>query len=681
MAGKSDLSKIRNIGIMAHIDAGKTTLTERILYYTGISHKMGEVHHGEAVMDWMPEEQERGITITSAVTTCTWKGAIINIIDTPGHVDFTIEVERSLRVLDGAIAVFCSVGGVEPQSETVWHQADKYRVPKIAFVNKLDRIGADFEGTIQQMKEKLNARPIVLQIPWGIESDYQGVIDILKMVAIKWEDDTLGADFQEFPIPDSLIDRARQQREVLLETLAEFDDSIMERYLSEDEVPETDILNTLQQETLKLNLVPVLCGSALRNKGVQPLLDAIVRFLPNPMEIPPISGINPSNGIKENRPSKVNGPLCCLSFKVQTLEGRKVTYIRIYSGTIVTGMAIYNSTRKITEKVARILKMHSNKRERIQKAQAGDIVAIMGLKESSTGDTLCDPEHAIVLETMEFYEPVISVAIEPKTLGDQPKIDASLHKLSDEDPTFRVKLDEDTGQTIISGMGELHLEILVHRLQREFGVAVSVGRPQVVYRESITSAAQRQTIFEREIGGTRHWAKVTVGLKPAERGKGNTVKSTIADNILPPEFISAALEGAGESLTSGVLLGYPLLDVEVSVIDAQQKEGESSEMAFRVAATIAVKEAVQAASPILLEPIMNIEIITPQDFTGDIIGDLNSRKGKVFNLHPKGAINTIKATAPLSRLFGYSTSLRSSSQGRATFSMQFSHYDKAERTG
>ena len=679
MSGKATLSKTRNIGIMAHIDAGKTTLTERILYYTGRSHKIGEVHDGEAIMDWMPEEQERGITITSAVTTCLWKGHTINLIDTPGHVDFTIEVERSLRVLDGAIAVFCAVGGVEPQSETVWHQADKYHVPKIALVNKMDRIGADYWEVVRQMREKLNAHPAVLQIPWGFESDFKGVVDLIRMVAITWREDTLGAEFEEVEVPGELMDEAQTRREELVELLSEFDDSIMEKYLAEEEIPEKDILDILHRETVALNLVPVFCGSALRNKGVQPLLDAIVRFLPNPVETPPIKGIDPRSGSSDTRKSDPKGPLCALCFKVQTLEGRKISYIRVYSGAIKTGDMVYNSTRNIKEKVARLLRMHSNKRERLQEAGAGEIIAIMGLKETGTGETLCDAEHPIVLEPIEFYEPVISVAVEPKTIGDQPKIDASLKKLADEDPTFRIKMDEDTGQTIISGMGELHLDILVHRLQREFGVGVNVGRPQVVYRETVTQPVTMESVFDREISGSQNYAKVKVKLEPAPRGVGNKVSSKLPEGLLPPDFLALALEGAKESLMSGVILGYPLLDTNVTLIGAELKEGASSAMAFRVAAAMCVKEAIQEGSPILLEPIMKLEIISPQEFTGDIIGDLNSRKGKIQHIDAKGPITVVSATAPLSQLFGYSTILRSASQGRATFTMQFSHYDKSER--
>ena len=679
MSGKATLEKTRNIGIMAHIDAGKTTLTERILYYTGRSHKMGEVHDGEAIMDWMPEEQERGITITSAVTTCQWNNAIINIIDTPGHVDFTIEVERSLRVLDGAIAVFCAVGGVEPQSETVWHQADKYHVPKIAFINKMDRVGADFWNVVEQMRAKLNTRPAVLQIPWGAESDFKGVVDLVRMKALKWLEDTLGAQFEELPIPDDLLEEATARREELLETLAESDDSLMERYLAEEEITEKDIDEALRRETVALRLVPVFCGSALRNKGVQPLLDGIVRFLPNPLETPPIKGVDPRSGAEDIRKSNINGPLCALCFKVQTLEGRKVSYIRMYSGTLKTGAGVYNSTRNITEKVARILKMHSNKRERLDSAQAGDIVALMGLKETSTGETLCDSDHPIVLEPIEIYEPVISVAVEPKTVSDQPKIELSLKKLADEDPTFRVKIDEDTGQTIISGMGELHLDILVHRLQREFGVSANVGKPQVVYRETITKPTRHEVVFERELSGSTHYAKIVVKIEPRPRGEGNSVVGAIREEKLPAPLAAAALQGAKESLGNGVILGYPMVDTKATLVDGEWKENASSEMAFRVAGGMAVKEAAQQAGPILLEPIMRLEIIAPQEFTGDIISDLNSRKGKVLHIDAKGVINTVSAEAPLSALFGYSTAVRSSSQGRATFTMQFSHYDKAER--
>ncbi len=675
MAQKGGLEKLRNIGIMAHIDAGKTTLTERILYYTGKTYKMGEVHEGTAIMDWMPEEQERGITITSAVTTCAWKNGVINIIDTPGHVDFTIEVERSLRVLDGAIAVFCAVGGVEPQSETVWRQSDKYKVPKLAFINKMDRVGADFRGTVRQMKEKLKARPVLLQLPWGMESDFKGVIDLVEMKAVQWLDSTLGAEFEVSEIPSELAEEALEERERLLESVAEVDDDLMERYLAEEEIPTRDLLQSIRRATVELKLVPVLCGSALKNKGVQPLLDAVNQFLPSPMESWPVAGVNPNTGETEKRRANPHDPLCALCFKVMNEEGRKLCYVRIYSGRMEAGGEVFNASKENKEKIARLLRMHSNKRERIQEALAGDIIGVIGLKNTATGDTLTDFDHPLNLEPISSYEPVISVAVEPKTAGDQERLQLCLNKLAEEDPTFRVKTDEDTGQTLISGMGELHLEILVHRLQREFKVDANVGKPQVVYRETVTREAQGEEVFDRELSGQHHFAGIRVEVRPAPRGEGNRAESLLDAETVPAEWIEAALSGAKEAFYSGPVMGYPVTDLNVVVLSGNFKEGQTSAMAVHVAAAMAVREACKAADPVLLEPIMEVEALVPEEFVGDVIGNLNSRKGRILQITAKAGASIILAEAPLSRMFGYSTDLRSASQGRATFSMRFSHHD------
>jgi elongation factor G len=675
MAGETRLRKTRNIGIMAHIDAGKTTLTERILYYTGRSHKMGEVHDGEAIMDWMPEEQERGITITSAVTTCQWLHHTINIIDTPGHVDFTIEVERSLRILDGSVAVFCAVGGVEPQSETVWHQADKYHVPKIAFINKMDRIGADFKAVIEQMKEKLGARPLILQLPWGKEEQFKGSIDLLQLKAIRWREETLGMEYDLLDIPGEMQEEVRYFREQLIETLSDFDDPTMELYLGGKEIPASDLLPVIRRGTIELKIVPVFCGAALRNKGVQPLLDGIVHLLPNPMDIPPVSGRNPLTKKIESRPARDDAPLAGLAFKISMEQGRKLTYLRIYSGILNAGQEIYNPTKKTRERLARILRMHANKRERIDQARAGDIIGLVGLKSTSTGDSLSDPEHPIILEAIEVYEPVISLAIEPKTVGQQEKIVQVLEKMTEEDPTFQFRFDEDAGQTIISGMGELHLEVLLQRMEREHNLAVNIGRPQVVYKETIEAAVEIEETYDRELGGIRHQAQIRLRLIPNARGEGNLFLNLIPEEKdLPPiEAIQASIQ---EAFTSGVLQGYPVTDVKVILESAQTVESHLSEMAFRVAASMAFRNGCLKASPILLEPVMKLEIIVPDEFLGEIIGDINARKGKIEQIQPRKKVQQIQATTPLSHLFGYSTALRSASQGRATFTMQFSHYSK-----
>ncbi|TET53402.1 MAG: elongation factor G [Desulfobacteraceae bacterium] len=671
------LKKTRNIGIIAHIDAGKTTITERILYYTGRSHKIGEVHDGEAIMDWMPEEQERGITITSAATTCEWLGHTINIIDTPGHVDFTIEVERSLRVLDGAIGVFCAVGGVEPQSETVWHQADRYGVPKIAFINKMDRPGADFENAVEMIRERLGATPLVLQLPWGQEEDFQGVIDLINMQAIVWNEDDLGASFQEVAIPESYREAALRQREEMLELLADTNDSIMERYLSEEEVDIQSIRGAIRHATIKLTLVPIFCGAALRNKGIQPLLDGIVECLPSPLDVPPITGINPKTKQPETRSVTTKEPLASLAFKVAMDQGRRMTYVRIYSGTMKTGSVVYNSTKNVTERVARAMRMHANRRERINQALCGDIVAVMGLKETITGDTLCDKDHPLVLEAMEFDQPVISMAVEPKQVKDQERLIDTLQKIDDEDPTFRFALDEDTGQMIISGMGELHLEVLAQRLRREFSLAVNTGKPQVVYRETISKKATTESVFDREWGGVMHFAGVTIEVSPMDRGTGNRFVNKCSNPLMTEEFIDSVDEGIREASESGVLMGYPVIDVETTLFDATLKEQFSTPLSFKIVASMAFREACESASPVLLEPIMKVEIIVPEEFVGDVINDLNTRGGRIERITTKGPAKILAAIVPLSNMFGYSTALRSSSQGRATFTMQFSHYDKA----
>jgi elongation factor G len=677
MSSDSKLAKTRNIGIIAHIDAGKTTITERILYYTGRVHKMGEVHDGEATMDWMLEEKERGITITSAVTSCNWRNCTINIIDTPGHVDFTIEVERSLRVLDGAIGVFCGVGGVEPQSETVWHQADRYKVPKIAFINKMDRVGADFFRVVRMIKDRLGAHPLLLQLPWGSEDRFRGVIDLLTMKAIEWKDETLGAAIEEWSIPEDLQEEATRYREILLETLADNDDGIMNKYLAEEEIESAELKRAIRASTVNLNLVPILCGAALRNKGIQPLLDAIADYLPAPTDIPPIVGQVPGTSDLDSRSATAKGPFSALAFKVQMDQGRKLTYVRIYSGTVKAGDTIFNPGRKVKEKLARLLKMHANKRERIDEASAGDILAVMGLKASTTGDTLCAEDHPILLEPMSFNTPVISMAVEPKGVQDQDKLLDALAKLSDEDPTFKYRIDDETGQTVISGMGELHLEIVVNRLRREFLVDTNQGKPQVVYRETLSKRVEHEEIFQRELGGQQHYAGVKIELIPLPRSTGNRIVDRCQNPNLTEEFMTSIREGLEEATSTGILMGYPVIDVEAAVLDVRIHELHSDAMAFRVAASMAFRNACLQADPILLEPIMKAEILIPEEFLGEVIGDLNARGGKIEQITSKGSVQVLTASVPLSKMFGYSTALRSVSQGRGTFTMQFSHYDKA----
>ena len=670
------LTHTRNIGIIAHIDAGKTTTTERILFYTGKVHKMGEVHNGEATMDWMLEERERGITITSAVTSCNWDNHIINIIDTPGHVDFTIEVERSLRVLDGAIGVFCAVGGVEPQSETVWHQADHYKVPKMAFINKMDRIGADFFRVVDMMKDRLGIKPLIIQLPWGAEDNFKGIIDLLKMTAIVWEDESLGAAYKEIPIPDDMMDDALIYRDQLIETVSEFNDEIMEKYLAEEEIDIADLKNAIRQSTIKLDYVPILCGSSLRNKGVQPLLDNIVNYLPSPLDVLAVKGHLPDSGVEETRECNPKGPFSALVFKVMMDQGRKMTYMRVYSGTIKAGDTVYNPGKGIKEKLARLLKMHSNKRERIDSASAGDIVAVMGLKLSTTGDTLCTEDKPILLEAITVNEPVISVAMEPKKIQDQDKLLDVLSKLSDEDPTFKYRIDEETGQILISGMGELHLEIIIERIRREFLVETNQGKQQVVFRETIAQDVEHEETFEKDLAGQKHFAGVKIMISSLTRGSGNQFVNKCDNPALSPEFIEAIREGIDEAATSGIMMGYPVIDVETTLLDVKIDEAASDAMAFKVASNMAFSNACVKGDPQLLEPIMEVEILVPEEFMGEVIGDLNSRSGKIEGITAKGLIQVIDASVPLSKMFGYSTSLRSVTQGRATYSMQFSHYDK-----
>ena len=677
MKTKVKINNIRNIGIIAHIDAGKTTVTERILYYTGRSHKIGEVHDGEAVMDWMADEQERGITITSAVTTCEWKNCEIHIIDTPGHVDFTIEVERSLRVLDGVIGVFSAVEGVEPQSETVWRQADKYGVPKMAFINKLDRIGADFLGTVDMMQTRLKANPIILQLPVSQGDDFTDIIDLIEMKQIWWDEESLGTTYHYEDIADEYRKDAEKYREKIIEAAAEYDDDVMEAYLSEEPIDSKKILEAIRKATVRLELVPVLCGSALRNKGIQPLLDAIVEFLPSPVDVPPIQGTHPETGDIIECQAKDSDLLAALIFKVAMIEGRKLSFVRVYGGKMKVGEELYNPSLKKKEKLTRILRMHANKRERVETVGAGSIVGVVGLKDSSTGETLCTSNHPVLLEKIEIYEPVISVAIEPKTHADQEKIETVLEKFLAEDPTLRVRQDEDTGQTILSGMGELHLEIITSRMQREFNTNVNVGQPQVVYRETSAKAADASALFDKEIAGQRQYGEVTLSAVPLPRGSGARFLSDISEDELPQVYIDAAEKGAMESLESGALMGYPVVDVEITLTGVNHKDSLSTELAYTVSASMAARDALAKAAPFLLEPIMDVEVFIPEAFMGEVIGDLNARGGKIESIDHKMGSQVLKATVPLARMFGYSTALRSATQGRGTFSMQFSHFDRS----
>ncbi|MGV8080447.1 MAG: elongation factor G [Syntrophales bacterium] len=677
MSVKTKLSRIRNIGIIAHIDAGKTTVTERILYYTGRSYKMGEVHDGEAVMDWMPQEQERGITITAAVTTCNWENHEIHIIDTPGHVDFTIEVERSLRVLDGAIVVFDAVGGVEPQSETVWHQADKYCVPKIAFVNKMDRIGADYFRTLDMMRERFSSLPLPIQIPAGHEDGFQGILDLIHCKFVTWDNSTQGQIFTVQDVPEAFAGVMQEHRDRMIEILADLDDGIAEKYLAGEEIGEEAIRAAVRQAALSLKAVPVMCGTALRNKGIQPLLDGVVQYLPSPVDVPPVRGHHPVTHEEEVRPSSAAEPLCALAFKVQLDEGRKLTYLRIYSGQIKAGGEIYNAGKGRKEKIARLLKMHANKRERVETATAGDIIAVVGLKETMTGDTLCDEGHPILLEPMDVYEPVISQAIEAKTPADQERLTVALAKFIDEDPTLRVKYDDETAQTVISGMGELHLEIIIDRLIREFNAHVNVGKPRVVYRETIQKSLELDGVFEKELGDRRHYGSVRLRLEPLERGAGNDIVNRIDPAQLPEDYHHAIVEGIREAMFSGTVAGYPVIDVRVTLLGGAYRESESSPLGYKIAASTAFRDGFTQADPALLEPIMLVDVLCPSEFMGEVIGDINARKGEVQAIAPRGIISEIQAKVPLRAMFGYSTDLRSATQGRATFSMHFLEFGRS----
>jgi len=676
------LDRTRNIGIMAHIDAGKTTTTERILYYTGKSYKIGEVHEGAATMDHMAQEQERGITITSAATTCIWNNHRINIIDTPGHVDFTIEVERSLRVLDGAVTVFDSVAGVEPQTETVWRQANKYKVPRMCFINKMDRIGANFYRTVDMVKERLQAVPAVIQIPVGAggpESNkpFAGLIDIVKMKALIWLDEELGAKWDEVDIPADQVDEANEYRTALLETIATSDDDFMEKYLGGEEVTEEDIKRAIRKGTLAFDFVPILCGSAFKNKGVQPMLDAVVDFLPSPLDIPAAQGTNAKGDEVVERTADENGPFAALAFKIVSDPFGKLTYFRVYSGTVNKGDEIYNSTKERKERLGRILLMHANQREDLDVAMAGDIVAGLGFKETTTGDTLCDRNNLVILERMEFPEPVIHVAIEPKTKDDQDKLGKALKSLSDEDPTFRVRTDEETAQTVISGMGELHLEILVDRMQREFNVEATVGKPQVAYRETITKTVESVEYRHiKQSGGSGQFAVVKISVEPTGPGGGYVFEDKITGGRVPREYIQPTNQGIQAALDNGVLAGYPTVDVKVSLVDGQYHDVDSSEMAFKIAGQMAFREAARKAGPVLLEPIMGVEVVTPDEYMGDVMGDLSSRRGRIEGMEARGNTQVVRAQVPLSEMFGYSTDLRSRTQGRATYTMQFHSYQQ-----
>ncbi|HEV2985330.1 MAG TPA: elongation factor G [Vicinamibacterales bacterium] len=687
MPRQSPLGKIRNIGIMAHIDAGKTTTTERILYYTGITYKIGEVHEGTAVMDWMEQEQERGITITSAATTCFWRDHRINIIDTPGHVDFTAEVERSLRVLDGAVAVFDSVAGVEPQSETVWRQADKYRVPRICFVNKMDRIGADFKRTFDQIISKLEANPVAIRLPIGSEDNFAGVIDIIKMKSITYKDETMGADYIVGEIPADMLDEAKQYREQLIEKVSEADDKILEKYLHGEEITEDEIKAALRKRVNssvrgkhEAAFVPVICGSAFKNKGVQPLLDAVVDFLPSPLDVPAITGLDPTK--KEEtlieRPAADDAPFSALAFKIMTdpFVGQ-LTFFRVYSGVLTSGGSVYNSTKQRTERIGRLLKMHANKREEIKEVYAGDIAAAVGLKSVSTGDTLCDEKRPIVLESMDFPEPVISLAIEPKTKSDQEKLGVGLQKLMAEDPTFRVNTDQQTGQVIIRGMGELHLEIIVDRLKREFSVEATVGKPQVAYKETLTRPADGEMKYAKQTGGRGQYGHVKIHLYPGEPGTGYIFENEVTQGAIPKEFIKPIDEGIKEALTRGVLAGYPIDDVRIELYDGSYHDVDSSEMAFKIAGSMAFQDAAKRARPVLLEPVMRVEVVVPKEYMGDVMGNLSSRRGQIQSQEDRGGTQIIAARVPLSEMFGYATDLRSRTQGRATYSMHFDRYEQA----
>ncbi|WP_337475455.1 elongation factor G, partial [Mitsuokella jalaludinii] len=676
MAREYSLEKTRNIGIMAHIDAGKTTTTERILFYTGVNHKIGEVHDGAATMDWMVQEQERGITITSAATTCHWKNHRINIIDTPGHVDFTVEVERSLRVLDGAVAVLTARGGVEPQTETVWRQAENYNVPRMAYVNKMDITGADFFNVIKMMKERLNANAVAIQLPIGAEDTFKGIIDLVKMEAIVYEDD-LGKVEDEVAIPDDMKDQAEEYREILLEALSELDDDFMEKYLGGEEITEDEIKAVIRKGTVSCKLCPVTCGTSYRNKGVQPLLDAIVDYMPAPTDIPPIAGINPETGEEDHRPSSDDEPFAALAFKIMTdpYVG-KLAFFRVYSGILDGGSYVYNSTKGKKERIGRILQMHANNRKEIDRVYSGDIAAAVGLKDTTTGDTLCDEEHPIILESMVFPDPVISVAVEPSTKNDQEKMGVALQKLAEEDPTFRVRTDQETGQTIISGMGELHLQIIVDRMLREFKVDCKVGEPQVAYRETIRKSVEAEGKFVRQSGGHGQYGHCWLKLEPQEPGEGFSFENKVVGGAIPKEFIKPIEDGVKQAMEAGVVAGYPMVDIKATVFDGSFHEVDSSEAAFKVAGSMAFRNGAEKANPVLLEPYVKVEVTVPEEYMGDVIGDLNSRRGRIDGMEARNGSQVITGFVPLSEMFGYSTDLRSKTQGRGNYSMEVAYYDE-----
>ncbi len=677
MSAESGLEKIRNIGIMAHIDAGKTTTTERILYYTGVTHKMGEVHDGAATMDWMVQEQERGITITSAATTCFWAGHRVNIIDTPGHVDFTIEVERSLRVLDGAVAVFCSVAGVEPQSETVWRQANRYHVPRIAFLNKMDRLGADFLAGVQSMVERLGARPVPFQLPYGSGDTLKGIIDLVKMNYVVWAPDSQGMEFSENEIPADALGQAKEYRDKLLEAVADFDERLMEKYLNGEEISSAEIIAAARKGTISASIIPTFCGAAFKNIGIQLLLDAVVQLLPSPIDIPAVKGNYPGRlDREERRRPDVDEPFTAIAFKIMTdpFVGQ-VTFIRVYSGSIETGETVLNTNKDKKERIQRLLKMHANKREDIKTVQAGDIAAVVGLKFTTTGETLSDGEKPIVLDPMQFPDPVIDVSIEPKTQKDQDKLAESLHKLTKEDPSFRMRVDQESGQTVISGMGELHLEIIVDRLLREFGVDANVGKPRVAYRETITVPIENETRFIKQSGGRGMYAVCTIIVKPGDRNSGFVFENNIRGGVIPRQYVPHIEKGIAEAMQNGPLANYPIVDTAVELIDGSYHDVDSSEMAFKIAGSICFGEAVRRAKPILLEPIMSLEITAPEGNTGDVIGDVNRRRGKILGAQGKAGMQVIAAQVPLATMFGYATDLRSLTQGRGNYTMQFSHYE------
>lgn len=680
MAREFALEKIRNFGIAAHIDAGKTTTTERILYYTGRTHKIGEVHEGAATMDWMEQERERGITITSAATYCKWRDMQFNIIDTPGHVDFTAEVERSLRVLDGAVVVFDSGNGVEPQSETVWRQADKYHVPRIIFSNKMDKIGADFYMVVDQVREKLGATPLPIQIPVGQESEFKGIVDLVEMKAHIWSGEELGAKFDVTDIPADLVEKAKQYRAHMIELLADYSEEVMNCYMEAKEPTEAQIRQAIRTATLKIKLIPILCGTAFKNKGVQPMLDAVCDYLPSPLDRKDMKCVNPDTNEEVARNADDNAPFAALAFKIQAdpFIG-KLTYIRVYSGTLNSGSYVLNPGKNNKERISRIVRMHSNNREEIKEVRAGDIAAVVGLKNTTTGDTLCDEANPVVLESMDFPDPVISVAIEPKSKADEEKLATALSRLAEEDPTFTVRTDEETGQTIISGMGELHLEILVDRMKREFNVQANVGRPQVAYRETIRKPAEAESKYIRQTGGRGQYGHVIITVEPLEAAKGFEFVNKIVGGVIPREYIPAVEKGIKEALTAGTLAGYPVVDVRVTLTDGSFHEVDSSEMAFKIAGSMAFKDACKKANPIILEPIMKTEVVVPEDYMGDVIGDLNSRRGKIMNMDSRNKVQHIKSQVPLSEMFGYSTTLRSLTQGRGNYTMEPSHYEEVPK--